>query len=538
MAKIGGGGVYGTDSLGPIIYNNTVAANEVLSGGCGLMFDSSNPDIRNCIVWESYEPAISGCIAHYSDLSDSPGEGTGNISQNPLFVDDVIFHLSCDSPCRDMGTSTVMELVTDDIDGQPRPLQNVANSQVAEFDMGYDEFFENVPPSVDADQDVSANVGEALTLSAEAEDNCDDLLSFEWSEGNTILGLDNQFVAHLDVGIHRIVVQVYDDFGNFSSDEVIIAVVDNVPPVISCPADTTVSATSSSTPVTFTATATDNVDANPTVTCTPASGSGFPVGTTTVTVTATDAAGNGSQCSFTVTVVDDTDPVISCPADKRVSAASSSTLVTYTATATDNMDENPVVTCTPASGSGFPVGTTTVTVTATDESGNGSQCSFTVTVVDDTAPVINCPANKTVSATGSSTEVTYTVTATDNVDATPTVTCTPASGSGFPVGTTTVTVTATDAAGKSSQCSFTVTVKKKSVITTSQPLWNPLWTIPWITSPLNTSFLAQSLAPWVSTNYYQRMDYYFPILTPTYSANWYQLPQYQQQWFPSIRWKN
>ncbi len=50
------------------------------------------------------------------------------------------------------------------------------------------------------------------------------------------------------------------------------------------------------------------------------------------------------------------------------------------------------VTYTPASGSFFPVGTTTVNVTT----GAGPSCSFTVTVVDNVAPTIVCPANMTV----------------------------------------------------------------------------------------------------------------------------------------------
>ncbi|MER5280763.1 HYR domain-containing protein [Streptomyces sp. NPDC002809] len=44
--------------------------------------------------------------------------------------------------------------------------------------------------------------------------------------------------------------------------------------------------------------------------------------------------------------------------------------ITYTATATDAQDGELPVTCTPASGSVFPIGTTTVTCSATDEAGN------------------------------------------------------------------------------------------------------------------------------------------------------------------------
>ncbi|HEY1019922.1 MAG TPA: HYR domain-containing protein, partial [Sediminibacterium sp.] len=113
------------------------------------------------------------------------------------------------------------------------------------------------------------------------------------------------------------------------------------------------------------------------------------------------------------------------------------------------------------SGSVFPVGVTTNTFTATDEAGNTSTCSFTVTVRDVQPPVITCPANITVNATGAAgAVVTYVApVGTDNCPGASTVrTAGPASGSVFPIGTTTVTHTVTDAAGLTTSCSFTVTV--------------------------------------------------------------------------------
>ena len=53
--------------------------------------------------------------------------------------------------------------------------------------------------------------------------------------------------------------------------------------------------------------------------------------------------------------------------------------VTFSVSAIDNCDPSPNVTCTPASGSGFPIGTTTVNCTAKDASENQSACNFTVT---------------------------------------------------------------------------------------------------------------------------------------------------------------
>src|SRR5437870_11975080 len=73
-----------------------------------------------------------------------------------------------------------------------------------------------------------------------------------------------------------------------------------------------------------------------------------------------------------------------------------------------------------APGSTFPKGTTTVTYTAKDSSGNESTCSFTVTVIDNTPPVIaGCPSNITVNTGAGRTRCDQTATwtattATDN----------------------------------------------------------------------------------------------------------------------------
>jgi subtilisin-like proprotein convertase family protein len=96
-----------------------------------------------------------------------------------------------------------------------------------------------------------------------------------------------------------------------------------------------------------------------TITCAPPSGSFFPVGTTTVTCTSTA----GPSCSFTVTVTDDQPPSITCPANITTSNDPNQcgAVVSYPApTITDNCPGTFTATCTPPSGSFFPVGTTTV----------------------------------------------------------------------------------------------------------------------------------------------------------------------------------
>jgi YVTN family beta-propeller protein len=80
--------------------------------------------------------------------------------------------------------------------------------------------------------------------------------------------------------------------------------------------------------------------------------------------------------------VDTTAPTLRVPADLTVpSTSSAGAIVSFVVTATDNVDSNPTVTCTPSSGSLFPVGTTRVRCTAADVSGNSTTATFLVRVV-------------------------------------------------------------------------------------------------------------------------------------------------------------
>ena len=260
---------------------------------------------------------------------------------------------------------------------------------------------------------------------------------------------------------------------------------DTVPPVIQCPTNRLVGlcGTTSTTPVTFPLpAATDNADTNVTVSCSPPSGSLFPIGTTTVTCTATDDCTNRTTCPFTVTVArDTTPPSMVCPASISVTACSASgAVVNYpTPTATDNADFNVAVTCSPASGSVFPLGSTTVTCTATDDCTNRSTCIFTVTVNADTVrPVITCPSDQTVwTCYPRGVVVNYpSPPVSDNHDPNPSVVCGPPSSSLFPMGQTVVTCTATDGCTNRSVCVFRVTVNRD---TTPPEIFCPTNLIVW-----------------------------------------------------------
>jgi hypothetical protein len=196
------------------------------------------------------------------------------------------------------------------------------------------------------------------------------------------------------------------------------------------------------------------------VSCAPASGSTFVPGQTTVTCSGTDSFfGTAGTGTFVVTDTQSTPPVVTTSGDETVAAADATGAVaTFTASATDAVDGTDPVTCTPASGSKFPLGPTTVTCTATDSGGLTGSANLVVTVADQTPPVITVPSG--ISAVGAGSLVTYSPapSATDNVDGTDPVSCSPASGSAFPAGNTTVTCTSTDAAHNTATKTFVVTI--------------------------------------------------------------------------------
>lgn len=197
----------------------------------------------------------------------------------------------------------------------------------------------------------------------------------------------------------------------------------------------------------------------------------FPTGTTIITYTATDSSGNSTTGTQSVTVTEDppVNPTITAPGDVTLytgpGATSCSVTVTDldatlgTASANDNCPGVTVARSNVPAGNAFPLGNTTVTYTATDKSGNTAADTQVVTVVDNTAPVITCPADVT---SCSFIVNPGTATATDNCDSSPTVTGTRSDSlpliAPYPPGATTITWTATDDNNNQSSCTQTVTV--------------------------------------------------------------------------------
>ncbi|HSL43105.1 MAG TPA: HYR domain-containing protein [Anaerolineales bacterium] len=179
------------------------------------------------------------------------------------------------------------------------------------------------------------------------------------------------------------------------------------------------------------------------------------------TGTCTDLAGNTASDTQGGISIDTTVPLLTLPLDITAEATSASgASVTFSASVADNLDPSVAISCNPASGSNFSLGTTQVNCSSTDAAGNTANGSFQVTVQDTTPPVLSLPGNIASNASSpSGALVTFSASASDLVDGSVPVTCNPNSGSTFPLGPTTVACSATDQHGNSSSGSFTVNIQ-------------------------------------------------------------------------------
>jgi hypothetical protein len=131
-------------------------------------------------------------------------------------------------------------------------------------------------------------------------------------------------------------------------------------------------------------------DEGDTIECVQSPSGPFDEGTTPVVLTCSDSHGASASCSATVTVVDEAPPAVTCPADATVECDNGQrgAVATFSATAIDNCDGGRTVTCDPASGSTFPLGTTEDLCIAFDDTGNAARCLHDITVVDSAPPVV------------------------------------------------------------------------------------------------------------------------------------------------------
>ncbi|MDT0554382.1 HYR domain-containing protein [Patiriisocius hiemis] len=297
---------------------------------------------------------------------DNCGDITFNISQN---------NFNCD----DIGTNIVTLTTTDENGNTSTCLATVT-------------IIDSTPPVIICPADLTIECDDdpspANTGMATATDNCDTAPVITFTD-----------VVVAGVGSNSTITRTWtatDANGNASSCDQVIEVVDTTPPTPVC-MDITVSLDENGmyvlNPSEIDGGSTDNCDPAPSLFVFPDTFTCDDIGTNNVTLTVTDANGNANVCGAIVTVVDDTPPTISCPADITVSADAGMCDATVSfgpAVALDNCNVTVTQTDGPLSGTSFPVGTTVVAFTATDAGGNSTVCTFNVTVTDDELPAAVC----------------------------------------------------------------------------------------------------------------------------------------------------
>jgi subtilisin-like proprotein convertase family protein len=159
----------------------------------------------------------------------------------------------------------------------------------------------------------------------------------------------------------------------------------------------------------------DNCEVEVVQTAGPMQGLQLSLGTYEIQYTATDLAGNTATCNFTIVVEDDDTPYLVCQPDREVSTDEDlcswesaenelNPLLVRDNCPGDVLDyEIDFADNTNASGLGdvpggtiFTLGVNTVTYTLTDTAGNVAMCTFNITVFDEQAPEIMCPADLTI----------------------------------------------------------------------------------------------------------------------------------------------
>ncbi|MDE5420216.1 HYR domain-containing protein, partial [Labilibaculum sp. DW002] len=448
----------------------------VSSAGCSIeqvesiVIDNEDP-VAICKPFDLYLNASGEGTLLASDVDNSSTDNCG-ITQRTLS--------KTNFTCADLGAQNVT-LTVEDAKGNT----NSCNATVTVID--------NIDPTitgttVSSSLDTDSGECDFTVVGATYDptafsDNCSVSILTYTINGGTPVGTDattSLSGATLNKGANEIVWTAKDASNNTATWSYTITIADNEEPAITnCPADQNLNISAGTCDAVLpnyidllSIVATDNCSTagNIILTQSPIAGSVLSGGhgaTQLITISAEDESGKIGTCTFTVNVVDTQDPTIvnlPSPIVKDSDSGECGALVSWTEpTSDDNCSGHSIAqTAGLAKGTEFPIGVTTVTYTATDAAGRTYDESFTVTVNDTELPSISCPANITADASVGNCGVVVNYTApvgTDNCPGATTVQIAGlAPGAEFPVGETTNTFRVTDAAGNTTDCSFTVTV--------------------------------------------------------------------------------
>ncbi|MFL6248379.1 MAG: hypothetical protein ACJ74H_20310 [Thermoanaerobaculia bacterium] len=237
---------------------------------------------------------------------------------------------------------------------------------------------------------------------------------------------DQESGAFFKMGNTVVNCDAWNSFGERASAQFTVTVADRIGPVVTVPDDIRVPARSyEGEIVDFTAKADDAIWGASEATCSPASGSMFRIGQTVVQCTAVDLDGNVGANAFVVDVVGNGEPgklQLILPNPIQVDAKDPrGEFVSYDIKVDGTKDPDPIINCSPKSGSLFPLGTTTVNCDVLDHEGAWAQGTFDVSVLDPNAPVIEAikPSPSSIPADGRMWPVKLDIFVSDDLDLAP-----------------------------------------------------------------------------------------------------------------------
>lgn len=293
--------------------------------------------------------------------------------------------------------------------------------------------FDDIPPTIMCPAPVTVQCANLVPPAnpqgiTTASDNCGGTVTVSvLPDVTTDMTCDNRFT------LTRTYVAT-DDCGNSTTCNQIITVFDQMAPTIECPEDLTIECANLVPPADTAAiiATSDNCGGTVTVSVLPDVTSNMTCANRLVlsrTYLATDDCGNSTACVQTITVFDDTPPVLTCPQSITVQCAfeipdPDINLVTGES---DNCGGIPTITFEGDVTVGFICEnrfTVVRTYQATDECGNTSMCSQTIVVFDNTAPTLTCPADVSVECASEvpAPDINGVTAESDNCEGTPTIT--------------------------------------------------------------------------------------------------------------------
>ena len=345
----------------PIIWTATdPAGNEMMDTQVVTVVDTTPPDITapGNITKEATGPTtpVTVGLATATDLVTDPVTITRTPTGNDFTVGTHTITWKADDG--NGNTSTAEQTITITDTTKPSIALLGDNPQTVEFGSIYNDPGATATDAVDDNDELTTQIAAASTVNTGT------------------------------VGDYTVTYTVSDKATNAATPVIrIVTVTDTAAPTITAPADITLEATDTLTPLGRThygtATSTDReamiTDDAPLA---------FPVGVHTITWRATDTNSLFSTAAQTITITDTTAPDIAAPRNITKEATGPTTPVTVgLATATDLVTASVTITRSPTDDA-FAVGTHTITWKADDGNGNIITAEQTITITDTTKPVI------------------------------------------------------------------------------------------------------------------------------------------------------